>query len=198
MRPAMRTILCSLFAASLLTACCLGPDEACSPDSDCCETEATAAPAPLAACELGSIEQLTVYDDIYLAGQPSQADFALAKEAGIKTIITLRKDGELEWEQVQVVEQLGMTYVGLPWNGPDELTDRVFDVARELFDTAERPMMMHCGSSNRVGALWLAWRALDGGLSVEEATAEAKTAGLRTDAYLQKALDYVAREQASG
>ena len=183
----MRTTLTLALALTTALAACSGPDAA-----------ETAPPAPLAACQLGSIKQLTVYDEIYLAGQPTPEDLELAAEAGIKTIITLRKDGELEWDEVQVTDRLGLTYVALPWNGPDELTDGVFAMSRELFDTAERPMMMHCGSSNRVGALWLAWRALDGGLSVEEATAEAKTAGLRTDAYLQKALDYVAREQASG
>jgi len=177
----MRTTLTLLFCATtLFGACSSAPEE----------------PAVLMPAECGTTPNVHAFGDIWLAGQPSAADFALAEEQGVKTVITLRKDGELEWNEVQVVSELGMTYVGLPWNGPDELDDEVFARSRHLLSKAERPILLHCGSANRVGALWLPWRVLDGGLGVEEALAEARTIGMRTPAYEELALDYIERMQA--
>jgi hypothetical protein len=56
---------------------------------------------------------------------------------------------------------------------------------------------LHCGSSNRVGAVWLPWRVLDGGVEVEKAVAEAKPIGLKKAEYEEKALDYIKRNQSS-
>lgn len=41
--------------------------------------------------------------------------------------------------------------------------------------------------------MWMVWRVLDGGISFEEALAEAQEIGLRTEAYAEKAADYVRR-----
>ena len=96
-----------------------------------------------------------------------------------------------DFDEAGIVTGLGMTYISLPWNGPDALTDDVFDRAREMFNTAERPMMVHCGSANRVGAVWIPWRVLDGGVSFEAALTEARTMGLRTPAYIDRARSYI-------
>jgi len=179
----MRNALRLLLVAATLTACSSAPDSEPAP------------PPVLEPAACGAIAPLHSFGGIYLAGQPSAEDLEAAQRAGVKTVVTLRKDGELDWNEQQVVDDLGMTYVSLPYGSPDELTDEVFDAGRELLDTVERPMMLHCHSANRVGALWLPWRVLDGGASVEEATAEAKEVGLRSPALLAKALDYVARRQ---
>jgi uncharacterized protein (TIGR01244 family) len=94
-----------------------------------------------------------------------------------------------------VVGDLGMGYHNVPWNGPDELTDERFDTVRELLRTAERPLLLHCSSGNRVGAMWLAYRALDDGLSYEEALREAKIVGMKTPAFETKAKSYIERRQ---
>ena len=69
----------------------------------------------------------------------------------------------------------------------------VFDQAREQLKTAERPILLHCASANRVGAVWLPYRVLDGGLSWDHALAEAKTVGLKSPDYEAKAKDYIQR-----
>ena len=133
----------------------------------------------------GSIQQLHTLDGIYLAGQPTAEDFRLAQERGLRTVINLRLPGELgNFDEEGVVTELGLNYVALPWNSADALTD-------DVFDRAERPMMMHCGSANRVGALWIPWRVLDQGVSFDEALTEAKTIGLRTPDYIERARLYI-------
>tara|TARA_R110002072_G_scaffold2288_14_gene18981 strand:+ start:7388 stop:7951 length:564 start_codon:yes stop_codon:yes gene_type:complete len=140
----------------------------------------------------GSTQPVHTFAGIYLAGQPSGTDFELAEADGVRTVINLRMPQEQEdFDEAGIVTGLGMTYISLPWNGPDALTDDVFDRAREMFNTAERPMMVHCGSANRVGAVWIPWRVLDGGVSFEAALTEARTMGLRTPAYIDRARSYI-------
>ena len=98
------------------------------------------------------------------------------------------------FDERRVVEDLGLAYLHLPWNGPGELSDAVFDSAREMLNTAQRPILLHCSSANRVGAVWLPWRVLDGGVSYEHALVEAKVVGLKNPLYEAMARDYIQRQ----
>ena len=154
----------------------------------------SAPPPELEPRALGSIERLHAHGDVLLAGQPGAADFALAKEEGVRTVVDQRKPEEdrgIEDERA-LVEGLGLVYANPAWNGLDELTDAILDDTRALLRTAERPILFHCKSANRVGAVWLAYRVLDEGASVERALAEARTVGLRTEVYEARVLEYVA------
>jgi uncharacterized protein (TIGR01244 family) len=160
-----------------------------------CGTKSAELSGPLRPAELGATRNVHVIDDIYLAAQPGADDLRIAREHGIRTILNLRKPEELPFDERAAAAELGLTYVHVPWNGPEELTDEVFAQGRELLNTMERPVLFHCGSANRVGAMWIPWRVLDGGLTVDEALAEAKTIGLGTAEYEAKALDYVQRKR---
>lgn len=88
------------------------------------------------------------------AGQPSPQALEEAAAAGYRTVIDLRQPGEIDWDERRVVEDLGMSYVQIPVAVPDGLT---VDNARRLAEALDRPdagpILLHCGSSNRVGAL---------------------------------------------
>lgn len=166
-----------------------------------CQSETTwnsaadAATDELRTERLGSVPNLHRFGDLYLAGQPTPADFRSFEALGVRTVLDIRHDAETpEFNEREVVEQLGMRYVYLPWGGPQELTDEVFDEMRAILADAERPLLFHCKSANRVGAGWLAYRALDEGLAIEEARAEAEEVGLRTPLMEQLAIDYVRRQ----
>ncbi|MHC4379906.1 MAG: protein tyrosine phosphatase family protein [Planctomycetota bacterium] len=166
------------------------------------ETQADAHHPPMAAealepFECGSVTRLHTFEGIFLASQPAAEDFEQASMGGIRTVINMRHDAEMgDMDEQAIVEDLGLNYLHLPWNGPDEMTDGMLDDLRHQLNEAERPILLHCKSANRVGAVWLAYRALDGGLSMDEAKAEAKTVGLKSPAYEKKALDYVERHLA--
>ncbi len=143
--------------------------------------------------QCGSIQRLHTMQGVFLASQPSAEDLAQAKMGGVRTVINMRHDKELKFDERNVVEGLELGYQNPAWNGPDELTDEIFAQYRTLLDQAERPILLHCGSGNRVGAVWLPWRVLNGGATVEEALAEAKTIGMRSPDYERLALDYIRR-----
>ena len=194
----LRLRIASVLTLALALAACAPAEPArptSAPASNTPAAEAVA-PASLQAASIGSIPNLTRFGDVYFAGQPSPADLELAKDAGITTVISLRHPAELGgFDEAGAVQALDMDYESVPWNGPAELTDAVFDSVRALLAGVDSPTLLHCGSANRVGAVWLPYRVLDHGADLEEAVAEAKRIGMRTPGYEEAARDYIARNR---
>jgi uncharacterized protein (TIGR01244 family) len=153
----------------------------------------------LEACEIGSIRNLHRLGRIYLAGQPSPDDFRKAKQdEGIRTVVNLRMAVEqLGTDQAADLKRLGIEYHHFPFGTPDSLTDDIFDRSRALIaDRRKHPVLMHCASANRVGAIWLVHRVLDDKLTYEKALDEAHEVGLRFPPYEEKAKAYIERQLA--
>jgi uncharacterized protein (TIGR01244 family) len=147
--------------------------------------------------ECGSISRLHTYKGVFLASQPQPADFEQAKKGGVKTVINLRHPEEIaDFDEAGVISDLGLTYHNPAWNGPEELTDEVFGEVRDLLRTAERSILLHCSSGNRVGAMWMAYRSLDENLAIDEAVNEAKIVGMKSPEFEKIAKDYVERNKA--
>ena len=110
-------------------------------------------------------------------GQPAET-LAIAREAGFVAVIDLRgADEDRGIDEVAAVEALGMRYVSLPVHDADDVT---FENAAELdrlLREFDGPVLLHCASGNRVGAL-VALRASAAGASDDEALAAGKAAGL--------------------
>lgn len=162
-----------------------------------------AKPAPakkpqLEACKLGDIHKISRFDSIFLAGQPSEEDFKLAKDKeGIKTVINLRMQDELDFDEASTLKKLGIEYFHLPFQSAETLKDDIFKKSRQvLSDKKNRPVLLHCASANRVGAVWLVHRVLDDQVPYDKALEEAKKVGLRSPDFEAKAKDYIARESA--
>ncbi len=180
---------------------------ACATDSHTEMNGKNEAPAPKTApmvegklepFECGEITSLYTMNGVFLASQPAEEDFRHAKEAGIKTIVNLRKAGELkEFDQDALMAELGFEYHHHGYRAPDELTDELFDTVRGyLNDQSKIPMLIHCSSGNRVGALWAAHRVLDHKIDLEDAVKEAKTIGMKLPGYETRLREYVAAKQA--
>jgi uncharacterized protein (TIGR01244 family) len=138
------------------------------------------------------MKKLSRVDDVYLGSQPDGDDLRLLQEEGVQTIINLRHESEMDgFDERHAVEELGMTYVHIPFNGAHELTDEILEASRHQLRTAKRPLLLHCASSNRVGAVWLVYRVQDTGLDYEAALEEAKIAGLRSAGYIERAREYI-------
>jgi uncharacterized protein (TIGR01244 family) len=160
-------------------------------------TSSAPLPPPVEEAELADTRLVHTVDELWLTSQPSPAALEAARDRGVRTVVNMRHEHETPDAHPRVlVEGLGMTYVPLPWNGPDELTDRVFDRARELFERVERPALVYCASSNRVGAVFVPWRALDGGIALDRALEEGRAIGLRTPAYEERIAEYVTERAA--
>lgn len=131
-------------------------------------------------------------------GQPRAADLEALAAAGYRAILDIRAPGEPRgYDERAVAARAGMAYVNLPvGHGP--LTDATFDEFRRILrDPANRPLLVHCASGNRVGLMLIPYLVLDEGKSPREALDLATSIGLSSAQLARIAMDYVARQGAS-
>ncbi|MGB5333581.1 MAG: sulfur transferase domain-containing protein [Woeseiaceae bacterium] len=126
---------------------------------------------------VGEIGVAQTLSGITSAGQPDEAALKDFADSGYAAVIDLRTDSEDRGlDERVVVESLGMDYVSLPI-GSDGIS---FDNARaldKLLSGYDQPVLVHCASGNRVGAL-LALRASLKGADDETAMELGKQGGL--------------------
>lgn len=173
-----------------------------------CRGEVVEGPSPAVAPLAPPVESITLavtpnvhrVGDVITAGQPDRAALRIARdEHGVKTVINLRRAEELgDFDEKGVATELGLSYVHVPFGGPESLSDEIFATLRaHLRDQEARPLLFHCKSANRVGAIWYAFRVLDEGADPGEALAEARSIGLRSAGHLERTKAYVTTQSAS-
>jgi uncharacterized protein (TIGR01244 family) len=94
-------------------------------------------------------------EGITTAAQPSAAQLATAAESGFKVVIDLRGVNEDRGmaDEKATVETLGMSYIALPIEGGDGVTYANAASLDKLLAGVEGPVLIHCASGNRAGAL---------------------------------------------
>ena len=116
------------------------------------------------------------------AGALQADDVALLKRAGIGEVINLREPGETPaFDEAAAMRAAGIAYRNLPIGGPADLTRanvEAFD--RLLREAGATPTLVHCASSNRVGALIALRAAWIDHQPVDAALAEGRRWGLRS------------------
>lgn len=111
-------------------------------------------------------------------GQPDAAVLQAIAEAGFVAVVDLRtvtEDRGID-EQAEV-EGLGMSYINLPVAGSAGITFENAARLDRILAGLDGPVLLHCGSGNRVGALF-ALREKRRGADAEQALAVGKAAGL--------------------
>jgi uncharacterized protein (TIGR01244 family) len=116
-----------------------------------------------------------------VSGQPAPGALRKLKELGFKTVVNLRAEAEASPEEAGTVKASGLTYVHIPVTA-QLLTPAVVDaVEKVVSDRAAAPVLLHCASSNRVGAVVALIEARRGKSEVD-ALAAGVNAGLRDPA----------------
>lgn len=121
------------------------------------------------------------FDDLLIGGQPTQEDLRRAAEEGYRTIVNLRPDAEWPaWYSRSFIEDdLGLRYYHIPVAGADDITEEnAQELAAIVDDAGGYPVLMHCSSGNRVGALFAARAYYLAGDSVEQALEVGRASGL--------------------
>lgn len=115
---------------------------------------------------------------IATGGSLSVGAMSALKQQGFKTVVDLRTPKEgIEKEQFRAAAN-DIEYVNLPVARafPDAAMREQFKQLVE--NPANHPMLIHCGSANRVGMVWAAYQ-LDQGVSFDAAAAEGRAIGMR-------------------
>jgi uncharacterized protein (TIGR01244 family) len=117
-------------------------------------------------------------DGITAAGQPNENGLRELADSGYAAVIDLRTEGEDRGlDEKAVVESLGMDYVSLPIEGRGAISFENAAKLDQILGKYDQPVLVHCGSSNRVGALF-ALREKMNGADDEDALAFGKSAGM--------------------
>jgi uncharacterized protein (TIGR01244 family) len=138
-----------------------------------------------------------VDERVATGGQPSDAAFAKLSANGYRAVLNLRTAGEgidLKHEQ-EAIEKAGMRYVSIPVVSSAPKPEQVDEFIRAVKDKANQPMLIHCGSANRVGAFWMIYRVIDQGWTEEKALEEATRIGLTSPALKAFAHDFIVAHQ---
>ena len=135
-----------------------------------------AQPAPAATIALPNAAQ--PLPGVLTGGQPTEADLRVAQQAGYRTVISLLPVAKSSAEGEQA-RSLGLHFVSIPITGPVDLTaDNVRALSNAMDAPGAKPLILHCASGNRAGAL-LALKAFQiDGMSREAALELGVKAGL--------------------
>ena len=163
-----------LFVVAMLVAC------SGSKTMDNSKSEQTDETAKPTADKGITFSNVSVHDNVYVGGQPTPDELRRAVASGVTTIVNLRGTNEPGVaEQEKLAAELGVTHVAIPISSPDDLTS---DAAKKLDDAlsaaAGKPVIVHCASGNRVGALFAVRAHEIGKQSPEEALATGKAYGM--------------------
>lgn len=133
-------------------------------------------------------------EGILTGGQPSEEQLQLARDQGVRTVVNLRTDGESQIDREEV-EAAGLQYFSLPIEGAAGLTEANARLLAQTLEEAELPVMVHCGSGNRVGALFALKAFYSDGATPEEAFETGRRAGMtRLEGEVRRILDEASGE----
>lgn len=110
-------------------------------------------------------------------GRIDDGAMPVLKEKGFNTVISLLTEEEAG-DQQQQAEDAGLNYVRVAVSTLAPTRDQVERFAELVEDESNYPVLVHCSSSNRVGALWALYRARQG-VPAEIAIQEGRTVGLK-------------------
>jgi uncharacterized protein (TIGR01244 family) len=121
------------------------------------------------------------------AGRPSEEGLRQLKAQGFRTIVDLRAPSEDGLaEEKALLESQGLEYVHVPVTSATFSGSDVDAVQAVLGNEAAGPVLLHCASANRVGAVWAVIQAR-AGRPIDEALAEGKRVGLRSASMIDAA-----------
>lgn len=129
------------------------------------------------------------------AGATDPSAMTALRKEGFVSVINLRLATEPGAEVAAsraAAQAAGLKYFHLPFNGAAPDPKVVEDFLATLADTRNQPVFIHCGTANRVGAVWMIKRALQDGWPIDKARAEAETIGLTSPQLVTFATEYIA------
>lgn len=120
-----------------------------------------------------------ISEHVSASGQPSKSDLLALSKAGYRHIINLRSPTEISWNEEKVAHDYGMHYHALPIEGVNDISFQNAEKLDRILKQYEHDKtLLHCGSSNRVGALIALTAFKENGGDIEKAIEKGKTWGM--------------------
>ncbi len=116
---------------------------------------------------------------VYCSGQPTPDQFRALAESGVRRVISLRKASEngAGFEE-DLATSAGIEFVRMPIDGKTDITVDNAKQLAELVADGSKPVVVACGSSNRVGALFALKAHFVDGLPADKAMQFGRDCGM--------------------
>ena len=156
---------------------------------------ATAVSAQVKKGEIAGITNYSRVDaTVGCGGATKPTAMAALGNEGFKSVINLRLATE---EGVDIdgsraaAQAAGMKYIHLPFDVAKPDPALVDNFLAAVSDKSNQPVFIHCGSANRVGAVWMIKRVLQDGWDTQKAQEEAEAIGLTNPRLKEFATGYI-------
>lgn len=112
----------------------------------------------------------------YVSGQPTEAALRKLAAQGVKTIINLRRQSEMDnrqevpFDEAALAKELGITYVHVPLGGPDNpYTPAAVEKVAAAMKAADGKVLLHCTVAWRASHMWAAYLVKEKNMSYADA-----------------------------
>jgi len=120
-----------------------------------------------------------VNEKLFRGAEPSEAGMKSLKQVGAKSIIDLRKPGEVWKGERTAALANGMVYTNVPLRGLGAPADQQVKIVLDLIDALPAPVFVHCEHGcDRTGTIIACYRIARDQWSAASALAEAERYGL--------------------
>ena len=155
----------------------------------------TGASAQVTKGEIAGVRNFSRVDaTVGCAGATDPSAMAALRKDGFVSVVNLRLPTE-QGADVDAgraaAQAAGLKYIHLPFNAASPDPKIVDSFLAAVADKSNQPVFIHCGSANRVGAVWMIKRALQDGWDVDKARAEGEAIGLSNAQLAAFAAEYI-------
>jgi uncharacterized protein (TIGR01244 family) len=126
---------------------------------------------------------VSVGDDMFIGGQPTEKALRELKEKGVTTVVNLRMPEEMAhvgFDEAALVKELGINYVHIPMRGTADhpYGPKELDTFAAAMASADGKVLLHCTIAWRASHLWAAYLIRDRKVPVAEALAQTRMINL--------------------
>jgi uncharacterized protein (TIGR01244 family) len=129
---------------------------------------------------------VSVGDDMFIAGQPTEKALRDLRAKGVTTIVNLRMPNEMTrvgFDEAALAKELGMRYVHIPMigNAQNPYGPKELDTFAAAMASADGKVLLHCTIAWRASHLWGAYLIRERHVPVADALSQARQINLMDD-----------------
>ena len=129
---------------------------------------------------------VSVGDDLFIGGQPTEKALRELRAKGVTTVVNLRMPEEMAhvgFDEAALVRELGMKYVHIPMRGTTEnpYGPKQLDAFVAALAAADGKVLLHCTVAWRASHLWAAYLIRERHMPVATALSQTRRINLMDD-----------------
>lgn len=129
---------------------------------------------------------VSVGDDMFIGGQPTEKALRELRAKGVTTVVNLRMPEEMArigFDEAALVKELGIKYVYIPMRGSPEnpYGPKELDTFASAMASADGKVLLHCTIAWRASHLWAAYLIRERKVPVADALSQTRMINLMDD-----------------